>query len=334
MANLIAAAFPTNPIIAAATLQELCRSNRLYASFITPRSGSTWLTEMASAGGQLGTPQEWFNETFLQTNLEFLGCRPPRLVGTSDINEYISISIASHRSPANIMGLQLSFYQAQSLFKLVEAPEPAKAAMTFFYLRRRNLVAQAVSLYRSVVSGRFHSYETDREAVARFGAVVFDAEKVAYWVEHLLASEIGFEAMFRSCGLEVHRFFYEDLVAHPGQTLNWLHVIAAGENGPRPRPAPPPGPGQVLPLGDEKNREWETRFRDEQRALLDSARSSCPGAAGLTFPRIKRVVSQISHCEKRNDEATPLSERTGRGLPCMVTARGPLDRCRTPRMNR
>jgi hypothetical protein len=60
------------------------------------------VTEMASAGGQFGTPQEWFNETFLQTNREFPVCRP--LGRTSDINQFIRITNPSCRSPANVMG--------------------------------------------------------------------------------------------------------------------------------------------------------------------------------------------------------------------------------------
>ncbi len=274
--NLIAPAFHTNSTIEKATLLEVVQSTKLYVMFITPRSGSTWVAEMAEAGGRLSMPHEWFNDTWIYTEQEVLGCRPPKLAGTSDINEYIRRTVAGHRSPEGIAGVQLSSFQSQMLFELLEDRECAKEAVTFFYLRRRNFVAQAISLHRSVASGRFHSFETDAEARTRFDALGYDAERIEFWMRHLLASEQSFEAQFRSCGVRVLRFFYEDVLADPGRAVDWMYAMITGK-------APyghTPVPGAIKLISDEKNREWEARFRADQQALIPMIEDQRPALIG------------------------------------------------------
>jgi hypothetical protein len=39
--------------------------------------------------GHLGVPQEWFNDGWIYSNETALGCRPPKLRRTFDINRYV-----------------------------------------------------------------------------------------------------------------------------------------------------------------------------------------------------------------------------------------------------
>jgi len=273
MSNLIEQAFPTCCVVKRATLEEIFSSTKLYVIFVTARSGSTWLTEMAAFDGRLGTPQEWFNETWIYTDLELLGCRPPKLADASDINDYIFKTITRYRSPSGVAGLKLSFPQAQALFELLESPNSVKQGVTYFYLRRRNLIAQAISLYRSASSGFFHAYQTDRMAQARFTTLPYDAERIQYWMQDLLASECAFEAMFRSCEIKEHRFLYEDMVADPGRILDWIYTTTTGKaefSGTEPTL------GLVRKISDDKNQEWELRFRAEQGAIIADADGNRP----------------------------------------------------------
>ncbi len=178
MSNLVKSAFPFGSILREETIGSLAGSSKLYVIFITPRSGSTWLTELAMNSGLLGAPQEWFNENWIHTEEIALGCRPPKVIGTADINEYVHEVVSSHRAANGVMGIQLSQYQTQCLIELLESPSRAATCMVPFYLCRRNLVAQAISLYRSRKSGLWHSYQDAPGLVAKFQSVEYDRAEI------------------------------------------------------------------------------------------------------------------------------------------------------------
>ncbi len=252
MENRLRAAFPDGSVLHAATLRRAARRAKLYAIFLTPRSGSTWLTELAIASGRLGAPQEWFNDGWIYEDRPALGCKPPRLRGTAEINAYVNAIIDEGQGVA---GIQLSCFQAAMLAELIEPEFDPTCLTTCFYLRRRDICAQAVSLYRSVESALFHSYEATPERQAAFAAVPYDTEKLIHWTEFLLESEARFDALFKAAGLSPTPIFYEDLIADPLRVLG--HIAANLAITP-----PDVLPNTVLiPLRDEKSAVWVDRLR-------------------------------------------------------------------------
>ncbi len=251
MKNLLRDAFPANSVLHASTLKEAASRSRLYVIFLTPRSGSTWLTELAKNSGVLGTPQEWFNDGWIYTEKPALGCLPPRLRGLADVNEYVDAIV--DEGPG-IAGLELSVFQALMLREMIDGPFDPRWLAATFYLRRRDLAAQAVSLYRSVASGRFHSYQIQPEAVQAFEAVEYDFDGLLKWLQFLIECEQRFDDLFRSCGLSPVPLYYEDFLKDP---LGLLQQIAWRLGATTPQNLPPTS---LTLMRDATSAAWRERF--------------------------------------------------------------------------
>ena len=254
-------AFPDGASIRPEVLRGAASGRRLYAIFVIARSGSTWLTELARNTGVLGGPQEWLNPNFCLATEQHLGCPPPVHFGTTEINEYI-LAFIRHSETAGIAGIELSWPQIEALSTRALAGVDFSFLSTCFYLRRRDVVAQSISLYRSAASGFFHSYQTLPYLRNQFQEVEYDADAIAGNMVHLIDCENAFEEMFLSCGLTPIRWFYEDLVAAPAKVIQQmaagLRTCLDSDN-----------PGSTLmKLADVKNTEWVARFQVDRGDFL------------------------------------------------------------------
>jgi trehalose 2-sulfotransferase len=141
MKNLLRDAFPADSNLRAETLTAAAERSRLYVIFLTPRSGSTWLTELAMNTGVLGAPQEWFNDGWIYTDQPALGCLPPRLRKIEDVNQYVKAIVDEGRGTA---GLELSVFQATMLCEMIERPfDPRWLAASFYLLTSRGFRRQS-----------------------------------------------------------------------------------------------------------------------------------------------------------------------------------------------
>lgn len=260
--NRLRGAFPGGAVLHASTLQRAARRARLYAIFLTPRSGSTWLTELAIATGRLGAPQEWFNDGWIYENRTALGCKPPRLRNTPNINAYLDAIVDEGNGVA---GIELSCFQAAMLAELIEPAFNPACLTASFYLRRRDICAQAVSLYRGVESQLFHSYEATPERSAALAAIPYNHDRLTGWVEFLLASEARFAFMFEAAGLNPISLYYEDLVADP---LTILRLISNELAVPPPESLPP---STLRRLADHTSKDWTDQLRSRLPAHLTAA---------------------------------------------------------------
>lgn len=262
--NIIAEVFERNRVIHQSKLRDCARDNHLYVIFIIARSGSTWLTEMAEKSGALGTPQEWFNEGWIHTSETALGCRPPKLTQAFDVDEYISRTVVDYRSGDRVIGVQLSPYQTECVCDMLENPKEAIQLITPFYLRRRNIVAQAISMYRSAQSGFFHSYQETDILRERFEKVIYEAAEIAQWCEQLVAGEQFFESVFARLNINPARFVYEDIVGDPSSVLSWMRIKIK----PSSRPLLVARSERMTVMGKNTSAEWEARFRAERGEFL------------------------------------------------------------------
>jgi len=260
-------AFPENALLSARTLREAKRRSRLYVIFLTPRSGSTWLTELMAGAGGLGVPQEWFHEEFVYSSEPALGCLPPSMRGTLDINDYL-LSIVDEGQ--GVAGAEISIFQALMLSELLEGPlDPGLLDVTLF-LRRIDVVAQGISLYRSVQSGRFHSYQAAPDQIRSFSEVSYQEEEILYWIAQILEYEDKFEQLFERCGFDPIPIFYEDLQCDP---MGLLVELAAFLGAPCPATLPQTS---LTLMRDQRSAEWaeaiERSLPDDFRIQIDNRR--------------------------------------------------------------
>lgn len=214
----------------------------------------------------LGKPQEWFNDGFVNSDSPALGCLPPRLRGTLDVNAYVHSVV--DESDGRPVGLQLSVYQAIMVREMLDGTLEKNLISATYYLRRRDLLAQAVSLARSVLSGRFHSFQDDPAQLRAFNEVVCGAQTLLRWLEFLLDTERRFSELFSQCAISPTSLFYEDLVENPTAILN---RIAGDLQAPQVRELPP---FALVALRDSRSSDLKTLLRDALPEHLESALKS------------------------------------------------------------
>jgi LPS sulfotransferase NodH len=262
--------FPGGAAIDAERLAELGRWRRLYLMFIIARSGSTWLTEFARNAGGLGCPHEWFNPEFCARGEVELGCPPPKAFGFDGINDYLRAFSTYSVSGNCVAGAQLSWPQTHNLIEAAGGTLSLAPFSAVFYLRRRDLVAQAVSLARSVVSGRFHSWQDAPDLVRAHQTAGYDGAVTLDMYRHLADCELKFEAMFSRCGVTPTRLVYEDFAAAPQSALDAMAAALRLDATPRYRGA------TLQKLRDAQSAEWKARFREEQAAVIAETEAQRP----------------------------------------------------------
>lgn len=235
-----------------------------YCIYFTPRSGSSWLTDLAGRSGHLGTPKECFNPNFVP--------RIARSLGAANMDEYIHV-IRRRFAARCTFGFEATFYQLRKTFG---APGPFMAHMgraVPFWLIREDIVAQAVSLWKMRSTGISHSTNSTDETRAKAeAALAYDARGIADNIDHLRKLEILSERHFATFELLPIRLSYERIMAEgPERTRAMLaHVLAVAPHDPEQ------GDPVHTRLATSANADFAARFRADHRALcadLDAARA-------------------------------------------------------------
>jgi len=177
-----------------------------------PRAGSTLFSHILWRTGCLGAPLEYLN--FDPAGPYFFAA------GAPDAQRELWRSVLRRRtSPNGVFGLKAFPTQLQALHganpallsEVLATMLPRGGARRVVYLRRRDKVAQAVSLARAAMSGVWRKEQEGREAAPP-----------AYSDEALEAAERGiafqedlWERMFRDLGIAPLRMWHEDVLADP-----------------------------------------------------------------------------------------------------------------------
>ncbi|CAO4138550.1 Stf0 family sulfotransferase [Methylorubrum aminovorans] len=218
--NEISGLTETDPKIHKETIFSILKNHTNYIIFFTPRSGSTWLTELAKNTGKMGTPHELLSGHFLNGEGADLGIPTRKMMGADDLDDYL-LKVAEVSSSSNrVFGIELSKYDAEFAESTIEKAEYDTSKVPMFYLRRKNIVAQGISLYRSVVSSAWHSHSMDCAARDRYESVGYDAEQIRFWINHILNEyEAWFAEKFIQYGVKPIELYYEELEENPQQII-------------------------------------------------------------------------------------------------------------------
>ena len=238
-----------------AVFEPADEGDRRYLVYITPRSGSTYFSHLARSTGVLGFPQEWLNFNEVE----------------SEIRESRSASLAAwmawleaNRSSANgVFGMEVSLAQWRMARELGDFDAMTGPRCRRVYLRRRNLVRQAISLHIAFESGVYHSFQLNDEARALREAVPYHRGRIGRQLQILIEQEASFERQFRAAGIEPERFYYEDVAEAPDLAMRRLANLIGVE-------APSVSGEQVgvERIGPGQTDEWEERYRQEDAEYL------------------------------------------------------------------
>jgi LPS sulfotransferase NodH len=227
-----------------------------YVIWFTPRSGSSWLTDIARATDRLGNPGECFNPGFVP--------QMARKMHAADMDQYIQM-LLRRRQTRGVFGCELTFYHLQRCFESTEAFMRYFDGAPAVWLLREDIVQQAVSLVKMQQTRIAHSVEADADArAAAERDFVYDAGQIEHFLDHVLRAEAGCEALFKAYGHAPLRLSYERNMAMGGHAV--LNAIAH-HIGLRPIPPQDIATGHVK-LGTDRNAEFADRFRSENPDLI------------------------------------------------------------------
>jgi LPS sulfotransferase NodH len=242
-------------------LESIRPAEHHYAILFIARSGSTWLADLLSRQGDLGKPREYFNPTMIARFAEEMG--------SNTLGDYLALLRRKRATPNGVFGLKMSLPQLDLLSGDARI-ETLFAGWSWIYLRRRNAVAQAVSLYKARASGAYQRRRNDAAELRRRldeadARVPYDAGAIEERLQEIVASESAAERFFESCRMAPLRLLYEDMMAtDPSAIVATVRKLVLGAAVP-PAPAQP---SNIAPSGNEQNLDFEARFRRERAELV------------------------------------------------------------------
>jgi LPS sulfotransferase NodH len=235
----------------------------------TPRTGSSLLLGLLESTGVAGRPQAYFraaDEPLWADRWQI----PRSADGAFDYADYVRAALAVGRTENGVFGAKLMWGTLDEVVaKLggicpdlvgedVKLLNRAFGRTRFVYLRRADVLAQAVSWLRAELTGTWYvggngeiggDTRTGREPS-------FDAGRISELIQMIGEHNTAWEAWFASSGIQPYVVRYEeldaDMVGVTRAILDFLGLKAPGEHviGPRHQRQ-----------ANELNRQWIERYR-------------------------------------------------------------------------
>lgn len=172
-----------------------------YTMFFTPRSGSSWVTDVVTRAERLGMPGEYFNPNMMR--------KISTALNATSLEEYRDI-LTRRRVTKGIFGQQITHHQLMAVFGSPDRFMELFPQKDCFWLIREDIVLQGVSLFKMQHTNLSHAPQaSDEEFQKREDLFVYDAKEINQWIRHIRAAEIGSEAMFEKFDLRPFRMSYE-----------------------------------------------------------------------------------------------------------------------------
>lgn len=209
------------------------------------RAGSNYLGQLLSSTG-------WFREIGES-------CRPSQLIKIRDRHQLADCHAAAqwmidNRGTPAAFGIKAGALVLIAAAQLGLLPELVGRSK-FVHLRRRDRVAQAISMYKARLGGRTHSLQPEARI---FTDDDYDAAGIAAEIRGIDVVEAQFESFFELVGQPASVVYYEDVCEAPqasiGQICSELGLAMPEPFVPNVR---------LGILRDELSARWRDRFAAE-----------------------------------------------------------------------
>lgn len=238
------------------TIMQRPEPTKSYVIYFTPRSGSSWLTDILQQTNQMGLANELFNPNFMPAIA--------RSLHAGDIHQYIDAAQRKLHTRGTF-GFEITFHQLKVIFPGERVFLGHFAQVPCFWLVREDIVEQAVSLAKMVLTKVAHSPNASEEQRrASDSAFEYDAAKIKTWLQHILTAEQGNEDFFKRHGMTPLRMSYEAMVRlGPENTVRLMadHVGAGALMKTQFAP-------KHEKIGTSRNRDYAARFRQDEADFL------------------------------------------------------------------
>lgn len=247
-----------------------------YLVCASPRSGSTLLCESLRDTFEAGRPAEYFD------NRPHVDARYKGKFGVDNDADYLDAVIADASTGNGVCGLKVHWHQRLTMERVVRAAHRREALscpdlslidyqskrfgqVRRIWLRRRDHVAQAVSLYRATRSDFWH-LAPGKQAPKELDQLEYSFKDLDYLVHACFRYDTSWGKYFEENQLPVMTVYYEDFVAdHRGtlaSVLDYLGLHSASKSV----VAPP-----LARLSGRTSREWGDLYRKDKFVWLESA---------------------------------------------------------------
>lgn len=230
----------------------------------TPRSGSSWFGDLLRSTLVLGEPDESLNQ---DVNAEII-----RRFGARTEIDYLN---ALETETASTNGA----FSMEVIWGHIELSEIDFLGYyrdaSFVYLRRKDILAQAISLLLATETGVFHNPSGDAVTNQAAAELLASPEKtfaaIRRWWGHLLNYECLTEVQFAIRGISPLRLYYEGIVDDPPGAVSRVlsHCAVQRQDVDVPRSSHAPVRGEI-------NDELARLFRSEHAGFVRTMDSFRP----------------------------------------------------------
>lgn len=233
------------------------QAETVYGIAFTARSGSTWLGQRLIASKVLGDPREFFNIKAAEHSVHYSGAR--------DFAEYFRY-LRTVRQTGGVFGYEVAYPHFKKL--VVEGHvEFIDATTHWFFLRRRDMVGQAISHFRAANSGLYHAIPG--RSAEKAPAPDYNADEIAGLLLRTAAFEYEFAQFFRDSGIQPTELWYEDCAVLSHEQLIELFVSTLGLDRGRIAAALELEEESALKkLADQDSHRLADRFREDRPELV------------------------------------------------------------------
>ncbi len=212
-----------------------------YAICTAPRSGSNFLCQVLASTGKLGNPLEYFNG-------------PARRVledpsYPDDPSQQAKRILTTGASANGVYGLKLFAFQHDQIAARIRWTE-ALPQLQFVFLRRNDLVGQAISWSRALQTGQY------RATQPAMGQPDYSAHHIAERLRELVAEYARWDQYFAINAITPLRLIYETVVADPQAAANAVATHIGMETSCQVDPARV----SIERQSDALSLEWRERF--------------------------------------------------------------------------
>jgi trehalose 2-sulfotransferase len=261
-----------------------------YLVCATQRSGSTLLCELLRATDVAGVPDEYFErlrgtglprqprQYFEDPSLQDIADRlPPTVAGRpehhGEFEAWFRYVLQRATTTNGVFGAKMMWNYLDE-FKLRMAELPGLEGLSFnekldavfprlkiIFIRRRDKVAQAVSLWRAIQTQQWRTEsesDVDAEETEQTPDAAYDYEAIEYLLNQLHQWDAHWEDWFHATGREPIRVFYDEFIASRAATIGRI-LDELGIDPPEPEGKKPP-----QRQADDLSQDWVTRFRADR----------------------------------------------------------------------
>lgn len=245
-----------------AAVAAMAEPSPRYLIAMTPRSGSSHLCDVLKNTKALGRPGEMLSQLFIPNILK-------RAPGATP-DEYLSQVMRVVRTRNGVGGMKASWFQFND-FRSAMQDESVFRSYRYIHLTRRDLAAQAVSLYCATSSNVFHTnVEHTTSERDKLKALTYDFQKIKEWHTHILAQELGWRRYFAEHNIFPLSINYEEIEEDVTAVVKRIARYIG-----RPRAGDSASSESIFrKIGDRRNIEWAAQFTldlDAERRAAQAA---------------------------------------------------------------